>query len=119
MKFRIVNTQDSLEKIILGVESDTQKRNFEMLVACLPGDLDITYEKGSDNKFPIIFKNEQLVFDGGYPSVHELATIFEVEPDIFSQAMLTSSLHDASLSKRVGICCGVGGDVYVDPNEEN
>lgn len=56
-----------------------------------------------------------LKFEGRYPSIKELKTLFGVELEENNEA---SKLVQAANDGRIGYCCGVGTDIYLDPNEE-
>lgn len=119
MKYRILMPKDSLEALILGKENDTEKSNFKKLLACLDPKFPISVNQEFGLSYPKIYRDEDLLWEGSYPSQNQLANLLEVDEVIFKKANLSSQLHCAASETRVGICCGVGGDVYVDPYEEN
>ena len=53
-----------------------------------------------------------------YPSKIEFAEFLSLDQDYFSAVKEQSNLLKEANSTRIGACCGVGEDVYIDPNEE-
>lgn len=118
MKYKIVNPQSSLEKVIFGVESNLERRNYDLNIEKLNNKSEVIIEVSKSLVYPKIYMDDTLVHEGSFPNVSELKSIFG---SIINEEDLeqSSGLLEASNDKRVGICCGVGGDVYLDPYENN
>ena len=117
MKYKIVNPQSSLDKVIFGVESNLERRNYDAIIEQISKNPDVVVEVSKNLIYPEIYRDDILVYEGSFPNMQDLKNIFGTI--IVDNIEQTSSLLEASNDKRVGICCGVGGDIYLDPYENN
>lgn len=118
MKYKIVNPQSSLDKVIFGVEPNVQRRNYDTALEKVKENIDVSFEVSRTLSFPEIYRNDVLIHQGSFPDVNLIQDLFEINLDI-SKFEQTDSLLDAANQNRVGICCGVGSNIYLDPYEEN
>ena len=111
MKLLIEEPKESLESIILGIKEPKREMFHDMLSVLK----DFELETIEAQTVKIMLKNETL---NHYPSKLEFAEFLGLEPNYFSEVKEQSNLLKEANSTRIGACCGVGEDVYIDPNEE-
>lgn len=114
---KIYEGKESLESMILGINQDPKRVMFDEMIQLLK---DIKIERefvevGVVPRFEISGTMHEL---GYYPNDVELAALLNVDPEIFSSIEHRSELLDSAQHTRLGACCGVGMDVYLDPNED-
>lgn len=119
MIVKVIEAKESLDKLILGITTDLDRDNFDRLCAQLPATIEVVREVGAGATLPKIFVDDVCVLEGHYPNAKALSAMLALDDATFKDVKLTSSLFQAANDKRVGICCGVGTDVYVDPYEDN
>lgn len=119
MNIKLYEKKEALEVIILGINKDPYRVNFHHYLDCL--DLNVDKQDLADSSpHTIIIEKDgvKTEFDH-YLNIQELAEYFSVSEDVFSDVNYESGLLQAANTTRIGNCCGVGEDIYVDPNEEN
>ena len=125
MKLRAYLKEESLASV-LGIEKDTVREQF--LSACKvleAAGVEVEIFDALKNKekvkdiaiLPSFEVNGKIEISGQFPSNKELATFFDVDYDKFEKSS-TGALMEAANDGRIGYCCGVGTDIYLDPNEE-
>ena len=119
MIFKVVEAKESLDKLILGITTDVSRDNFDRLCAKVPSAIEIIRVEGTGLNMPKFYLDGVCVMEGTYPNAKVLSELLSLDDALFKDVQLTSSLFQAANSKRIGICCGVGTDVYVDPYEDN
>lgn len=119
MKFRIVEERESLEKIILGIEPNVARSNFNNMLNNLPKEFQVIKETSQEPSLPKLYLNDTLILEGEYPSDTQLSELLGINKCIFENVEKTGQLFSAANEKRIGICCGVGTDVYLDPYEDD
>lgn len=111
----------------LGIEKDQERERFDRIVSVLKeNNIDvIRYDERKDVKefekgmiLPCFKLNDEIVLSGEYPKVSDVVNWFNLDEKLFSHIQDKSQLIQAANDNRIGYCCGVGTDVYVDPNEE-
>lgn len=111
MKLLIEEPKESLESLILGIKEPKREMFHDMLNVLK--DLEIETKEARTVK--ITLNNQTL---NHYPSKLEFAEFLGLEQNYFSEVKEQSNLLKEANSTRIGACCGVGEDVYIDPNEE-
>ena len=111
----------------LGIDKDQERERFNEIVKVLE-DNNIKVERFDERKHAEAFDEGMIlpcfvvagktVLSGQYPKVADALSWFEIDKDLFSHIQDKSQLVQAANDGRIGYCCGVGTDVYVDPNEE-
>lgn len=115
--FKIYEEKESLESMILGINQDPKRKMFdEMLKGLCDINVErIVVEQGMTPRFEVDGKHYNF---GHYPSASELTEILELDENHFESLTYESSLLQAANTTRLGACCGVGEDIYLDPNED-
>ena len=119
MTIKLYEKKESLETLILGINQDPDRVNFHAYVKQLGLTPQLeTLEETSPYSL--------IVEIGGtptechqYPNAEKTAELFDVELDLLKNVAQKSTILNAANTTRIGNCCGVGEDIYVDPNEEN
>lgn len=111
MKLFIEEPKESLESLILGIK-DPKREMFHDMLDVLK---DFEIEKKESNTVNIVFNEKNI---SHYPSKTEFAELLNLDKNYFSDVKEQSNLLKEANSTRIGACCGVGEDVYIDPNEE-
>ncbi len=111
MKLFIEEPKESLESLILGIK-DPKREMFHDMLDVLK---DFEIEKKESNTVNIVFNEKNI---NHYPSKTEFAELLNLDKNYFSDVKEQSNLLKEANSTRIGACCGVGEDVYIDPNEE-
>lgn len=125
MKLRAYLKEEDLASV-LGIEKDLVRDKF--LEAC-----EVLKTEGVEVEIFDALKDKEEVKDiailpsfevngkievsGKYPNNKELSDFFNLDYDKFDKTS-TGGLIEAANDGRIGFCCGVGTDVYLDPNEE-
>lgn len=119
MKIKIREKKDSLESIILGISSNPYRTNFHKYLELL--ETEISFEVLDDsNLYALIVQIDDNLHEfTEYPNAEETANLFGLELELFNNVTEDSRLLQAANTTRLGNCCGVGQDIYCDPNEEN
>lgn len=119
MKIKITEKKESLETIILGINQDPYRVNFHGYLKSL----DIVIEKevlNDQSEYAVIVEIDGVESKfKAYPNAQETADLFGVDSSVFKEVKEGSGLLQAANTTRIGNCCGVGEDIYCDPNEEN
>lgn len=126
MKLYAYETQESLGSV-LGIEKEPERERFSGICKVLEKE-GIEVERFDEvkhrNQFeegmilPCFKIDGKTVLSGEYPSILDVAQWFELDPELFKSLEGSSTLMAAANSDRIGYCCGVGTDVYLDPNED-
>lgn len=111
MKLFIEEPKESLESLILGIK-DPKREMFHDMLDTLK---DFEIERKESNSVKILL-NDKVI--DHYPSKTEFAEFLSLDQNYFSEVKEQSNLLKEANSTRIGACCGVGEDVYIDPNEE-
>lgn len=125
MKLRAFLKEEDLASV-LGIEKDIIREQF--LEAC-----EVLKAEGVEVEIFDALKHKEAVQDiailpsfevngkievsGQYPNNRMLADFYGLDFDLFDKTS-KSGLIEAANDGRIGFCCGVGTDVYLDPNEE-
>ncbi len=124
MKFTAYLNEESLGSV-LGIEKDVERYRFLDACAVLKEQgIEVeVYDALKDKEMvkdiailPCFKVNGEIVVSGKYPSNKEIAEYFSLDASLFSKG--SSDLVQAANDGRIGYCCGVGTDIYLDPNEE-
>lgn len=119
MKIKLHEKKEALEVVILGINKDPYRVNFHNYLNALQADIESVHLTDSEAY------NLIVEYDGiktqflKYPNAQETADLFGVDVHLFNDVSYKSGLLNAANTTRIGNCCGVGEDIYVDPNEEN
>lgn len=113
---KVYEAPESLESMILGINSDPKRKMFDDMVKSLE-DYTITRIKEEKRQNAKIVVNDTEVFEG-YPNQEEFAKLLDLDPGFFASVSYSSELLEGANTTRLGACCGVGEDIYLDPNEE-
>lgn len=122
MTIRIYDKAQDLGSIIFKVSDDKERALFDKNIEVLKSE-GIVVESYDAFHHPDKCANKRLpeinvgavVYEGRYPSSSELAQALNLDANIF--AGNASLVYEANHT-RLGECCGVGSDIYLDPNEE-
>lgn len=117
MKIKVIEKKDDLEKIILGIESNPRRKTFHELIDSLDESFVVETEYKEDGVLPLIFVDDTLSFEGIYPKLEEMARVLNLDSNYYAHISESSDLFQAANNSRIGICCGVGTNVYFDPYE--
>lgn len=127
MKLVAYEALESLESI-LGIKKDLNRAAFKDMLVILEHH-DVEYDVKNAKEFPEIEKtydvlprfevDGELLLSGRYPTVEEISTWFNLDPVIFGSIQVESDLFRAANDGRIGACCGVGTDVFLDPYEND
>lgn len=110
----------------LGIEKDVDRETFFDEVKVLEKEnINVQVFDALKNKedvkdievLPSFEVNGEIKISGRYPSKNELSEMFDIDICKFGSTE-TSSFVKAANDNQVGYCCGVGTDIYLDPNEE-
>lgn len=118
MKLKIVEKPDSLESIILGIQSDIKRKAFHEMLVALSDDFEVTIGNSNDDYLPKIYLDDNIIFDGYYPSIQEMCVALGISKDRYNHIEESSKLFYEANHTRIGLCCGVGQNVYCDPYED-
>ena len=127
MKIDVYETMEDLGSILLGIVTDVDRKVFDesCVVATMQGFEINRYdvrsrpeELANMRSLPVIRINDTVVMEGKYPTILEFASFTCLDTALFAAIQVEDKLHHEAHSTRVGLCCGVGADVYLDPNEE-
>lgn len=127
MKLVAYEALESLESV-LGIKKDLNRAAFkDMLVILAHHDVECDVKNAKE--FPEIEKtydvlprfevDGELLLSGRYPTVEEISAWFNLDPVIFGSIQVESDLFRAANDGRIGACCGVGTDIFLDPYEED
>lgn len=111
MKLYIEEPKESLESLILGIK-DPKREMFHDMLDVLK---DFEIERKESNAVNIVLNDKTL---DHYPNKTEFAGFLGLDQNFFSEVKEQSNLLKEANSTRIGACCGVGEDVYIDPNED-
>lgn len=119
MLIKLSEKKESLESIILGLNRDPLRVNFHEFLKVLDHEIE-TASLSDESLFSVVMDIDGQVFNyETYPDEIELAAILGVDVAIFAGVNKETGLLNAANTTRIGNCCGVGEDIYLDPNEEN
>lgn len=113
---KIIEAPESLESMILGINSDPKRKMFDEMLKTLE-DYSVTRVKDASKVQAEVFVNDKEVFVG-YPNQEEFAMLLDLDKKVFCAVSYSSDLLEGANTTRLGACCGVGEDIYLDPNEE-
>ncbi len=126
MKLYAYETQESLGSV-LGIEKEPERERFNGICEVLK-EAGVEVQRFDEVKdkdqfeagmiLPCFKIEDQIVLSGEYPSTVEVAKWFDLDHEVFKELEGSSTLMAAANSDRIGYCCGVGTDVYLDPNED-
>ena len=125
MKLRAFLQEEDLASV-LGIEKDLVREKFLNAVKVLKAEgVEVeVFDAIKDKEFfrdlaiiPCFEVNGKMEVSGHYPSNQDLAKYFKIDFDKFDKTS-AGGLLAAANDGRIGFCCGVGTDVYLDPNEE-
>ncbi len=119
MKIKLFEKKEALEVIILGINKDPYREMFHECLAVLDFDIEKETLADSDDYALIINVDGKEHSYTSYPSKEDLIELFSLSEDVFDGVGQQSGLLQAANTTRIGNCCGVGEDIYLDPNEEN
>lgn len=119
---KVYDQPQDLGAIIFGISEDDKRNYFESVLKALKENgIDIiqfdTYknpEECKDKTLPTVVVNDQI-FEGRYPSLQEICNLIDVNSD---DVKVESWVTKGANTTRLGSCCGVGSDIYLDPNED-
>ncbi|CAM3714824.1 arsenic metallochaperone ArsD family protein [Erysipelothrix urinaevulpis] len=123
MKLTAYLTAESLGSV-LGIEKDVKRYQFldtckELEKSGIEVEIYDAHNHAERVKdisvLPSFYVDNELKFEGKYPNTQELQSIFKLE---LNENKQTSDLIQAANDGRIGYCCGVGTDIYLDPNDE-
>lgn len=119
MIIKLYEKKESLESMILGINKDPYRVNFHAFLE----QLNFTIEKevlADADKAQLYIEKDGVKspFDS-YPNAEALAAFLTVDVAIFDSVAIQSGILQAANTTRIGNCCGVGEDIYMDPNEDN
>lgn len=118
MNVKLYEKKESLESMILGINRDPYRENFHAYLKSANVNFESEVLSDSDSNTLIVeIDGKKESFDH-YPNAQETATLFGVDIELFKTVQVQSNLLKAANTTRLGNCCGVGEDIYVDPNEE-
>lgn len=114
---KVYEAKESLESMILGLNKDPKRVMFDEMISKLDDVAveRIVSEEGVLPRFEVAGHMHEL---GHYPSDTELADLLGVDVSRFKDVEYRSELLESAQQTRLGSCCGVGMDVYLDPNED-
>lgn len=119
---KIYDTPVDLGWVLFGECEDIQRDHFEKTMVKVE-ELGITVQRYNtqdnpqeciDKPLPYIVVGDN-VFEGKYPSTEELANDLKVDA---TSIRIPNTLLKQASECRLGSCCGVGSDVYLDPNDK-
>lgn len=119
MKIDLYEKKESLESMILGINKDPYRVNFHQYLSVIDASIE-THALEESSEYAL-----KLCIDGtchelsSYPNDEDTAKLLGVDNSVFAGIEKQSGLLNAANTTRLGNCCGVGEDIYVDPNEEN
>lgn len=128
MKLTIFEEAEDLGAIILGIQKDASRESFNQIVEILKENnieverFDTIHHKDQlqdKNNLPVFEIDNVLIFDGGYPSKIDVASWFGLNLELFESVTTQNQILKEANDGRIGYCCGVGTDIYIDPNEED
>ncbi|NLL74461.1 MAG: arsenic metallochaperone ArsD family protein [Erysipelothrix sp.] len=117
MNIKIYEERESLESMILGINQDPKRSMFNEMLKELK---DVTIERINDVEgvIPRFVVDGTIHELGHYPNVSELSTMLGIDESTFSSINFESNILQEANQTRLGACCGVGEDIYLDPNED-
>ncbi|CAM4359142.1 arsenic metallochaperone ArsD family protein [Erysipelothrix aquatica] len=126
MELKIYESSVDLATSLLGISTDVRRENFDKLIDMLQ-DSEINIQRINDpqasNQFnlllPVLVVDGEIVHSGAYPKAKELSAILKIDESIFDGIVEKSELFTAANTGRIGVCCGVGTDVYLDPYDDD
>lgn len=126
MELKIYESSVDLATSLLGISTDVRRENFDKLIDMLQ-DSEINIQRIKDaqasNQFnlllPVLVLDGGIVYSGAYPKAKELSAILKIDESIFDGIVEKSELFTAANNGRIGECCGVGADVYLDPYDDD
>ena len=125
MKLRAYLKEEDLASV-LGIEKDLVREQFLKACEVLKAEgvevelFDAIKDREAFKDIAILpsFEvNGKIEVSGQYPSNKELSEFYGLDYDKFDKTT-SSGLFEAANDGRIGYCCGVGTDVYLDPNED-
>ena len=116
MKITLYERKESLETIILGINRDPKRHNFHEIIQRIPN-LELQKEIMDEGVLKMDVEGDIFEFDT-YPDAAALHEIFNFDDALLKDVQIESDLLHAANTTRLGACCGVGEDVYLDPNED-
>lgn len=125
MKLKAYLKEEDLASV-LGIEKDLVREQFMEACKVLESQgVEVEIYDALKNKeevkdiaiLPSFEVDGKIVQSGSYPSNLELSEQFNLDYNEFDKTS-TGGLIEAANDGRIGFCCGVGTDVYLDPNEE-
>lgn len=120
MKLVVTEKPQELGTLLLGITTDPERDRFAQYCEVLRSsgiEVENKMKDTDTQSLPQVCSGEQCL-SGRYPTISELCSWFDLDEALFADLNVTGSLFHAANDKRVGFCCGVGTDVYVDPNED-
>lgn len=126
-KLTVYEKEEDLGSFLLGLQTDAARSQFNEVVSVIEArGVSVTRYNPIHNKddipqeivLPTVYLDDSVLSQGQYPSVEVVAGALGLDIGLFDGIKRTSILHDAN-NTRIGLCCGVGQDVYLDPNEDD
>lgn len=127
MKLEAYESLESLESV-LGIKKDLNRAAFkDMTVILEHHDVELDIKNAKQNpeiekqfeSLPHFVVDGKVMLSGRYPSVEEVSAWFDLDPIIFGSIKVESNIFRAANDGRIGACCGVGTDVFLDPYEDD
>lgn len=115
-KIKIHEAKESLETLILGINKDPKRIMFDQMIESLE-DYEIERIERLDYVGVDISVQEVKHHFDSYPNAEELAELLSLDSAVFKSIKHESDLVNHANRSRLGACCGVGEDIYLDPNE--
>ena len=125
MKLKAFLKEEDLASV-LGIEKDLVREQFLAACKVLEAEgvevelFDAIKDKEEMKNIAILpsFEvNGNMEISGKYPNNNELSSLFDIDYDKFDKTS-AGGLFAAANDGRIGYCCGVGTDIYLDPNEK-
>lgn len=118
---KVTEKKRDLGFTLLGIEDDGARSAFDAMVSTLNANQITVFREYSYDPsiaVPVLECEGSTLLQGRYPSVKEVAQWFDLPESAFGSIRAHSPLFEAANITRIGACCGVGTDVYCDPNED-
>lgn len=117
---------ESLGTLLLGLDEDAHRKRFDSIVMVLKKhNIEVVrYDDVHHREYieptmvlPVFKQDGNVIFEGAYPLVDDVCKWFNLDKELFDHVTRTGLVKEANTT-RLGLCCAVGQDIYVDPNEE-
>ncbi|QIK68902.1 arsenic metallochaperone ArsD family protein [Erysipelothrix sp. HDW6C] len=127
MELTVYEVVEDLGSALLGIDTDPRRSAFKEMVKRLElSGIDVKrfnnlHDKTKTDAYsvlPTFVVDGKVVAEGNYPLADAVASWFSLDSDLFSGIQQGGSLFQAANSGRISACCGVGTDVYLDPNDD-